>query len=231
MRRTAGAVHRLVLPMLAVAAASAIWMAVLFGATRRRQPRLLRHRHEDVGPADRRRRWPCAGGRGGRGRPGSATWSSWTSPAPPPSSASSSPCCRWGSDTTFLYRGGFVVVALLSIVVVAAAVHPGARLLGGLLSVPAPAVDRAALLRHLPVALARGRPPQRARRGLAEAGDGAPLDRPHARPGRAELPVRGVADPPRRAHPLVPPAAHGRRARALGAVEPGPAGRPGRSSS
>jgi hypothetical protein len=43
---------------------------------------------------------------------------------------------QWGSDTTVLYRGGFVAVALLSIVVVAAAVHPGARLLGGLLSVP-----------------------------------------------------------------------------------------------
>ena len=43
---------------------------------------------------------------------------------------------RWGSDTTFLYRGGFVVVALLSIVVVAAAVHPGARLFGGMLSIP-----------------------------------------------------------------------------------------------
>jgi hypothetical protein len=43
---------------------------------------------------------------------------------------------RWGSDTTFLYQGGFVVVGLLAIVVVAAAVHPGARLLGGLLSTP-----------------------------------------------------------------------------------------------
>ena len=40
----------------------------------------------------------------------------------------------WGSDTLFLYQGGFVVVALLAIVVVAAAVHPGARLLAGLLS-------------------------------------------------------------------------------------------------
>ena len=46
---------------------------------------------------------------------------------------------------------------------------------------PAPALDRDALVRHLPVALARGRPPRRARRRLAPAGHGAAVDRAHGR--------------------------------------------------
>ena len=51
--------------------------------------------------------------------------------------------------------------------------------------------------------------------------------RAHARAGRAELPLRRVAHPPRRADPLVPPPAHGGGTRALGAVEPGPGRRAG----
>jgi peptidoglycan/LPS O-acetylase OafA/YrhL len=134
MRRTAGAVHRLVVPLLA-AAASAIWMAILFDAT-----------------GDVSRVYYGTDTRMSGLLIGAAVamcWRPWRSrfagqrhllavdaAGGAALVALVATMLRWGSDTTFLYRGGFVVVALLSIVVVAVAVHPGARLLGGLLSIP-----------------------------------------------------------------------------------------------
>ena len=109
------------------------------------------------------------------GRPAPPARSS-TSPAPPPSSPSIVIMLRWGSDTTFLYHGGFVVVALLSIVVVAAAVHPGARLLGGLLSLPPlrwiGMRSYAIYLWHWPVVVLLGERDV----GLAPPGDGGAVD-------------------------------------------------------
>jgi peptidoglycan/LPS O-acetylase OafA/YrhL len=135
MRRTAGAVYRLVVPLLAVAGASAIWMAILFNAT------------GDVSRVyygtDTRMSGLLIGAAA------AMCWRPWRSRAAGQRhfvavdaagtialAALIVTMLRWGSDTTFLFHGGFVVVALLSIVVVAAAVHPGARWLGGLLSVP-----------------------------------------------------------------------------------------------
>jgi peptidoglycan/LPS O-acetylase OafA/YrhL len=135
MRRTAGALHRLVVPLLAVAAASAAWMAVLFNAT------------GDVSRVYYGTDTHVSGLL--IGAAAAMCWRPWRSRTAGQRHlvvvdaaggvalvALVLTMLRWGSDTTFLYRGGFLVVGLLAIVVVAAAVHPGARLLGGLLSIP-----------------------------------------------------------------------------------------------
>ena len=135
MRRVGGALHRLVVPLLAVAGASALWMAILFNAT------------GDVNRVyygtDTRISGLLIGAAA------AMCWRPWRSASAGQRhlvavdaagavalAALVFTMLRWGSDTTFLYRGGFVVVAVLSIVVVAAGVHPGARLLGGVLSTP-----------------------------------------------------------------------------------------------
>ena len=155
-----GAVHRLVVPLLAVAAASAVWMAILFGAT------------GDISRVYYGTDTHLSGLL--IGAAAAMCWRPWRSRTAGQrhlvlvDAAGATALVllvltmlQWGSDTTFLYRGGFVVVALLSIVVVAAAVHPGRPAPRRLPVHPAPALDRDALVRHLPVALARGRPPRR----------------------------------------------------------------------
>ncbi len=133
MRRASGAIHRLVVPLLVVAAASAVWMAILFHAT------------GDINRVYYGTDTHMSGLL--IGAAAAMCWRPWRSRAAGQRhlvlvdlagaaalAALLVIMLRWGSDTLLLYQGGFVVVALLAIVVVAAAVHPGARLLTGLLS-------------------------------------------------------------------------------------------------
>ena len=103
-----------------------------------------------------------------------------------------------------LYRGGFLVVALVSAVLIAATVHPASRLVPRLLAVRRVPLDRGALVRHLPVALAdlHGHAPALRRPPHRHPAPRAPVGA-HARGGRAVVPVRGGADPPRRARAVV----------------------------
>jgi peptidoglycan/LPS O-acetylase OafA/YrhL len=133
MRRVAGALDRLVVPLLVAAGASAVWMAILFHAT------------GDINRVYYGTDTHMSGLL--IGAAAAMCWRPWRSriaghrhlllvdlAGAAAVAALILIMLRWGSDTLFLYQGGFVLVALLAIVVVAAAVHPGARLFAGLLS-------------------------------------------------------------------------------------------------
>ena len=93
----------------------------------------------------------------------------------------------------FLYRGGILILSLATALLIAVATHP-ASLVGKAIGVAAAAVDRRAVLRHLPLAPAGDRLPARVGpRGLAVA-TGAAL-RDHRRARRAELVPRRGPDP------------------------------------
>ena len=78
-----------------------------------------------------------------------------------------------------LYRGGFLAFSVLAAVLVGAVADP-AGVLGRQLGPPAAALGRRAVLRHLPVALARVRaqPPGHRHRGVTVARDARPRSRP-----------------------------------------------------
>jgi peptidoglycan/LPS O-acetylase OafA/YrhL len=135
LRRAHGALDRLVVPLLAAAGASAVWMAILFNAT------------GDINRVYYGTDTHLSGLL--IGAAAAMCWRPWRSriaglrhlllvdlAGAAALAGLIVVMLSWGSDTLFLYQGGFVVVALLAIVVVAAAVHPGARLLAGLLSLP-----------------------------------------------------------------------------------------------
>ena len=109
---------------------------------------------------------------------------------------------RTNEYSPFLYRGGFALLSVATALVIAALAHPACRL--GLAARLAPAaLDRRALLRHLPLALPDHRPDDAGRR---------PRRRPAARrpPGRGDHRRRGAllavhrgADSPRRPRPAL----------------------------
>jgi peptidoglycan/LPS O-acetylase OafA/YrhL len=216
MRRAGGAVHRLVVPLLAVAAASALWMAILFGATgdiSRVYYGTDTHLSGLLIGAAAAMCWrpAVADGRGAPPRPRRRRWRhrlvllvvtmlQWD-PTPPSSTAAGSsswPCCRswWWRRPSIPAPGSS-----------AASVHPALRWIG--------MRSYAIYLWHWPVVVLSAN----ATSG-GPAGHGAAVDGAHAGPGRAQLSARRVADPARGADPLVPAAAHGRGAGPLGAVEP-----------
>ena len=78
----------------------------------------------------------------------------------------------WQTDqySSFLYRGGFVLLSLATVMVLMPLAHPACRL-GVVARLEAAALDRRALLRHLPLARADHRPhhPRRRRHGAEPA--------------------------------------------------------------
>ena len=102
---------------------------------------------------------------------------------------------RCGEFSPFLYRGGFLLLSIATALVVAASAHPAARL-GPILGMPAHALDRRALLRHLPLALPDHRSHHPGRRPRPGPRAGAPPARRHPRDRRALVEVRREPDPP-----------------------------------
>jgi peptidoglycan/LPS O-acetylase OafA/YrhL len=133
MRRFGGAARRLVVPVLVAAAASAVWMAVLYRpaadvsrvyfGTDTHLSALL------IGAAAGLCWHPWRARLGGLRHQRGVDAMGLAALA-----VVVLLMVMWGSQTTVLYRGGFALVALLSVLVVGAAVHPGAWVLSGLLS-------------------------------------------------------------------------------------------------
>ena len=100
-----------------------------------------------------------------------------------------------GEFDPWLYQGGFAIVSLTTVVVIAVIMHPSVRLLSGAFALPPLVLDRAALLRHLPVALAGVRLHDARRGRLRRRAAVHRQVRRHVPAGRAQLPI------PRDAHP------------------------------
>jgi peptidoglycan/LPS O-acetylase OafA/YrhL len=127
--------ERLVLPIVLAAAASSVWMAVVFDpsadasrayfGTDTRISGLL------LGAAAAMIWSPWRWARAGRRHLAGLDGFGWAALL-----VLVGVMLQWGDDTAFLYRGGFFLVAVLSLVVVAAAVHPGAMTLRSFLALP-----------------------------------------------------------------------------------------------
>ena len=105
---------------------------------------------------------------------------------------------RTNQYSPFLYRGGFVLLALATALVIAALAHPACRL-GPVLGWRPAALDRGALIRHLPLALADHRADHAGRRSRRRPAARRPPGGGDVARCRALVAIRRAADPPRRA--------------------------------
>jgi hypothetical protein len=129
------------------------WMALLFQASGPLEG-LLRHRYPRRRTSPRVPPWPSPFPRGAarpRSRPRRV--GSWASSGWPPSPDSSPSWRPSTSSEPFTYRGGIQLATVLTAVIILVVTHPAVRERPDPGHSGAP-VDREALLRHLPVALA-----------------------------------------------------------------------------
>ena len=200
LRKVKGQVDRLFLPLVIGRAGQRLLDGLALRPRRRPVARLLRHRHQGGGHPPRRRAGlhldavafaPRRGGQGGaapRGRP--AGWPCCSSCGASPTPASSTTGCTAAASSSWRWPRSSPSPSWCT----RRCGCSQRRALGG-----AGHLGGAALVRALPLALARLRVHDGRRDGVRRLPAARGQVRRHLPARRAELPVRGDADPPQRA--------------------------------